>query len=102
MPGNDPQGVEIGSEREVAVAALPRREVVAGDRVHLDVDAEEVGARLGSVVEDVFEEVDRAAALALEAALHVGHGDEHGVDPAVGHHLAQRTDRQWLLAPSTG
>jgi hypothetical protein len=37
-------------EHEVAVAALPRRHVVALDRVHVDVDGEQVVARLGAVL----------------------------------------------------
>ena len=44
LPGHGPQRVEVGRHHEVAVAALPRGHRVAVDRVHLDVDGEQVVA----------------------------------------------------------
>ena len=44
--GDEPQRVEVGLHLEVAVAALPRGHRVAVDGVHLDVDGEQVVARL--------------------------------------------------------
>ena len=64
---------------EVAVAPLPRGHLVAVDRVHVDVDREQVVAALGAVVDDVVEEVPRGQALALKASLHVGERQQDGV-----------------------
>ena len=83
MPRHQPQRREVGAEHEVAVAALPARHRVAVDRVHLDVDGEQVVARLGGVRHHLVEEVGGGAALALQPALHVGERDEHGVDRPV-------------------
>ena len=83
-----------GHEAEVAVAPFPRRELVALDRGHVDVDAEQVVARLGAVGRHLVEEVRGAAALALESALHVGHRHDHGVDRAVVDEGAQVGERQ--------
>ncbi len=80
--GHGPQRVEVGLHLEVAVAALPRGHRVAVDGVHLDVDGEQVVARLGAVLDDLVEEVARGQALALQAALHVGQRQQDGVDLA--------------------
>ena len=68
VPGDRPQGVEVGLHHEVAVAALPRRHLVAGDGVHVDVDGEQVVAALGPVRDHLVEEVRGGQPLALEAA----------------------------------
>jgi hypothetical protein len=52
-------------EEHVAVAALPRRDGVAVDRVHVDVDGEQVVAALGALLEHVVEEVVPVQPLAL-------------------------------------
>ena len=83
VPRHHPQRREVGAEHEVAVAALPARHRVAVDRVHLDVDGEQVVARLGGVRRHLVEEVVGGAALAREPPLHVGERDEHGVDRPV-------------------
>ena len=79
VPRDPPQGLEVGLELEVAVAALPRRHRVAVHRIHLDVDGEQVVARLGAVAEHLFEEMARRQALALQSPLHVGEAEEDGV-----------------------
>jgi hypothetical protein len=82
VPRDHAQRVEVRLHLEVAVATLPRGHRVAGDRVHLDVDGEQVVARLGAVGDDVLDEVVRVEPLALEAALHVGEAEQDGVDLA--------------------
>ena len=83
-PRRATQRVEVGLHDEVAVAALPARHRVAVDRVHLDVDREQVVAALGAVVGHRLQEPRRRQALALQAPLHVGQGQQHGVDVACG------------------
>ena len=76
---------EIGPEHEVAVALLPARDPVAGDRIHLHVEREQVVAALDAVLADVLlDEELPVQALAHEPALHVGEGDDHRVDRSVG------------------
>src|SRR5690606_11181269 len=89
VPRHPPQRGEVGHHHEVAVPALPARHRVAVHGVHLDVDREQVVARLGGVRDDLVEEVRRGAPLALQAALHVGERDEDRVDRAVVDHRAQ-------------
>ena len=73
------QRVEVGHHLEVAVAALPRRHLVAVDGLHVHVHGQQVVAALGAVLEHVVHEVRGGQALALQPALHVGDGQEHGV-----------------------
>ena len=82
MPRNPPKGAEVRRQHEVAVPAFPRSELVAVDGVHVDVDGEQVVARLAAVREHLVEEVTSVQALALESSLHVGEADEDGVDVA--------------------
>ena len=92
-PRDAPQRREVGHEDEVAVAALPRRHRVARHRVHVDVDREQVVAALGAVLGDAVDERAGGQPLALQAALHVAHRDDDGVDPAardLGVQLLQR------------
>ncbi len=65
---------------EVAVAALPGGHGVPVDGVHVGVDGQEVVAALGAVRDDLVEEEGRGEAFSLEASLHVGEGQDHGVD----------------------
>ena len=80
--GEQPDRPVVEDELHVAVAALPRRDRVAVDGVHVDVDREQVVAALGAVLDDVVGEVAAVQPLALQPALHVGEGDDHGVDLA--------------------
>ena len=95
--GMSAQRVEVGLHLEVAVAALPRRHRVAADGVHLDVDGEQVVAGLGAVLGDLVEEVRRGQPLALQAALHVGEREQHGVDLAAADRRAQLVELQGRL-----
>ncbi len=82
-PWDPAQRREIRLHREVAVATLPARDLVARGRVHLHVECEEVVASLDRVprVHLVDEEL-RVEPLAHEAALHVGERDNDRVDRA--------------------
>ena len=73
---------EIRLAQHVAVPGLPAREAIAGQRVHVDVDREQVGARVDAVLGDVAGEEVPGDALAHQAALQVGEGDDDGVDLA--------------------
>ena len=48
--------------------------------VHVDIDREEVCGAFGAMIENVFGEVRRMQSLALQSPLHVGEGDDHGID----------------------
>src|SRR6185295_8123816 len=65
VPWDRPNRVEVGLHLEVAVAGSPRRHLVALDRVHVDVDGEQVVAALGAVMSDLVKEMARGQALAL-------------------------------------
>ena len=83
VPRDRPERVEVRRHLEVAVAALPRGHLVPRDRLHVDVDGEEVVAPLRPVLEHRVEEVRGGQALALEPPLHVRDREQHGVDRAV-------------------
>ena len=80
--GEHPDRPVVEDELHVAVAALPGRDRVAVDGVHVDVDREQVVAALGAVVDDDVGEVAAVQPLALQPALHVGERHHHGVDLA--------------------
>ena len=72
-----------GHEPEVAVAALPARDLVPGLRVHFHVEAEQVVAALDLVAAvHLGDEELGVQALAHQAPLHVGERDDHRVDLA--------------------
>ena len=81
QPGNAPQGGKVRLHDEVAVALVPARRLVAGHRLHIDVVGQQVVAAVRLLVGAVREEF-RLEALADQAALHVHHGHQHGVDGA--------------------
>ena len=87
-PGDAAQGREVGLDREVAVAEVPRRRLVARHRLHLEVHGQEVVAAV-HLVHDLLEEVVAGDPLADQAALHVDHADHDGVDRAGGDVVAQ-------------
>ncbi|MEI2700770.1 MAG: hypothetical protein V9E83_00010 [Baekduia sp.] len=93
MPGDRAERREVGDQLEVAVAAIPGSERVAADRVHLDIDRQQVVAGLRSVLGDRVQEVADVHALALEAALHVCHPDQDGVDLAAACGLPELVER---------
>src|SRR5262245_946849 len=83
QPRDEPQGREIGDHLHVAVPALPRGELEAGQGLHLHVDGEEIDASVGAVVHDVIEEIAADNALAHEPAERVGEHRQHRVDFAL-------------------
>ena len=80
--GEQPDGALVEDELHVAVPALPRRDRVAADGVHVHVDGEQIVAALGPVLDHVVDEVATVQALALQPPLHVGERHHHGVDLA--------------------
>ena len=97
-PGQDPELVPDRLGDPVAVAGLPVHQLEALGRVHLHVRAEEVRAEVGAVDDDAVEERLALDALAHEPALHVGDGDDQGVDLAVADHLLELDEAGVLLA----
>ena len=82
-PRDAAEGGQVGPDVEVAVALLPARERVAGHRVHLHLEREQVVAPLHSVPRvHLLEEELGVEALAHQPPLHVGEGDDDGVDRA--------------------
>ena len=74
---------QVGPNVEVAVALLPARERIARHRVHLHLEREQVVAALHPVPRvHLLEEELGVKALAHQPALHVGEGDDDGVDRA--------------------
>ena len=94
QPRDAPQRSHVGLHDHVAVAGLPRRERVALDGVHLDVNGEQIVAAFGAVSRDLFAEQSRRDALADEAALHVGKSDDDGVDLPRIDEAFELSDRQ--------
>src|SRR5437867_3555004 len=79
-PGDETPGAEVGLELHVAVAALPRRQLEARERLHLHVHREEIDAGVDPVLERVIEEVAPHHALAHQAAETVREHREDGVN----------------------
>ena len=73
----------------VAVAIGPRREAVAGHRVHLHVARQQVVAGVHAVREDLVAEVAAADALADQPTVEVGEDRQDRVDLAALDQLAQ-------------
>ena len=82
QPRDAPERRGIGQQHHVAVALLPARHRVAVDGVHVDVDREQVVARLGAVAQHLLLEEPGRDALADQAALRIGERDDDGVDLA--------------------
>ena len=89
QPGSAAQRRQIGFAVHVTVAVGPRREAVAGHRVHLHVARQEVIAGMHAVPEHLVAEERAADALAHQPAVEVGEGGEHGIDLAELDGLAQ-------------
>ena len=95
QPGNAAHGREVGNHREVAVAALPARDLIPGYRVHLHLEGEEIVAALDRIlVLHLLEKEMCLHALAHQASLHVGERDDHGVDLAGLDLLFQFVERE--------
>ena len=69
QPWDSTQRREVGSAEDVAVALIPVRVLVAGQRGHVDVDREQVVADLDPFGEDLVEEVVAGHSFAHQAAL---------------------------------
>src|SRR5207253_7671048 len=79
---------------EVTVAELPAGEFVAGGRIHLHVDGEEVVAGMRPMLGDVVDEHLGVEALAQQPAVVVGKTYNDGLDLALGDEIAKRFDRK--------
>ena len=80
QPGRHAQRGHVRDHHHVAIAGIPRGELVALNGVVLNVDSQEVVAAFCTVVGDVLQEVPCGDALPDQATLHVGEGHDHGVD----------------------
>ena len=83
-PIGHPQRGEIGHEVDVPVAEVPPRELVAGNRLHLEVGGEQVVAAVGAVAGDLVEEEVGGEALAAEPSVVVGEAGDDRVDATGG------------------
>ena len=79
-PGDRPEGGEVGNGHEVAVAGLPGGQAVARLRLHLDVTAQEVVARLHAVRGDLLQEEVGGEPLAHQPPVHVRNTGEDRVE----------------------
>ena len=95
-PRDPPQRPEVGDDVEVAVPLVPARDLVAGHRVHLHLEREQVVAALDGVlfVENLLDEELGVEPLPHQAPLHVGERDDDRVDLAGGDQLSQRVGAQ--------
>jgi hypothetical protein len=94
-PGNSPERGQIGAKTEVAVTLLPACDAVAGHRVHLHLEGEQVVTALHAVLGHVLlQEELRMQAFAEEASLHVGERDDDRVDRAALHLVTQLVQRE--------
>ena len=100
VPGDPPQRLEVRGEAEVAVAALPARERVARNRVHLHLEGEQVVAAFdGRAGVKLLEEELGVEPLPHQPALHVGEGSDHRVDGSRLDLRPQFLDRQHEIDP---
>jgi hypothetical protein len=58
--------------------------VVARQRVHVDINRQQVVADLNAMVSHMFGEEVRSDSLTHRATVHIGEGQHHGVDRSVG------------------
>jgi hypothetical protein len=82
-PRDAPERADVAHRVEVLVAGLPARQPVAGQRVHVDVDGEQVGARVHPRAAHLVQVEARGDTLPHESPLQVGKGDQDRVDLAV-------------------
>ena len=85
QPRRAAQRCHVGLQHEVAIALFPAGRLVAGHRLHLDVDAEQIVAAMRLLIAAVGEELG-VEALADETALQVDHGGDYRVNRS-GLHL---------------
>ena len=98
QPRDAPHRRQVRLDDEIAIALRPVGRRVARHRLHVDIVGQQIVAAVGLLV-GAFEEEFHVHALADEAALHVGEGDDDGVDLAAagsslkllqGHHARHR------------
>ena len=94
-PARAPQRLHVRHEVEVAVAELPVGELVAGHRLHLHVDGEQIVAGMRAMLGDVFHEEFGVEALAEEPSVMVGEADHHGLDLARARELCELGEIQY-------
>ena len=90
QPRCDAQRFEIGDGTEVAVAFRPRREGVAGHRIHFYVAGEEVIAGMHAVFQDFIDEEASDQTFADQSSIHVRKRGDDGVDLVVGYEPFER------------
>ena len=93
-PRNDAKGRHVGNHRHVVVTLFPGREFVAGDRVVLDIDGEQIVAAFCAVFDGILDEETGRHSLPDESTLDVGERDDDRVDVATLHEGAEFGDRQ--------
>jgi hypothetical protein len=100
-PRDPAQRREVGQQREVAVPPLPARDRVARHRIHLHLEREQVVAALDRVPgADLVHEELAVEPLPHQPALHVGEGDDHGVDSSRLHVGPQRVEAEHERDPT--
>ena len=82
LPWHKTQRGKIGPPFEIAESLFPIRQLESIQRVHLDVDGEQVVAAVRAVFRDVLQKEIARETLADESSEHIGKGDDDGVDRA--------------------
>src|SRR4051794_7407930 len=93
-PGDAAQRRHVWLDPEIAVAVLPVRHLIAGERLHIHVEGEEVVAALHAVSRHLIEEILDLDPLAEQPPLHVGECSDDRVDRPVLAGLAQVVERE--------
>ena len=94
-PRDEAEGREVRDQLEIAVARLPARVAVSGERLHLHVDRQQVQAGVEAFVgQHLLQEEVRKDALAHVPALEVGEHAQDRVNLALVDELLQVLDAQ--------
>ncbi len=102
-PRAEPERREVGDHLEVAVAGLPARVLVAGQRLHLHVDRQQVEAGVEPfLAEHLLQEEVREHPLPLEASLQVREHAQDRVDLTGVGELLQLLDVEHSLGRHRG
>ncbi len=99
-PRDTPQRRHVGLDPEVAIAVLPIRHLVAGERLHVHIERQQVVAALHAVAGHLVEEVLDLDPLAEKPPLHVGEGGDDRVDRALLARLAELVEREHAAGPA--
>jgi hypothetical protein len=79
LPGQQPEGIKIGGQLEIAEAGLPIGDLESVERVHLEIHREQVAAGVGALPNDRFQKMIRAKALSHQPIEEVRKRNDHGV-----------------------